>query len=99
MLRKDAAPVDSVTAHIPFDLFRGSLPPIRKRVLPTELCEARAAIGGDPAHHLRGCEMARLSAHLPEAAIRLAPRAESRLHLPLDDGPGTIGHLVARLSV
>ena len=43
--------------------------------------ELRAAVAGDPAEDLRGGEVLRLAAHLPDAAVGFAPVRERRLDL------------------
>ncbi len=61
--------------------------------------QPRAAVGGDPAHHLGRGEVLRLAADLPDAPVRLAPAFQRPLHLLARHLPGPVVEPVARLGV
>ena len=64
-----------------------------------DLRQPCAAVGGHPAHELRRREVLRLAAHLPDAAVGLAPVLQRRLDLLDEDRPDPLGQVVARLGV
>ena len=64
-----------------------------------QLGQPRAAVERDPAHELGRGEVARLAAHLPDAAVGLAPVRDRGLDLDHEQRPDALGHLVARLRV
>src|SRR3954447_21866649 len=99
VLAEHAAFVDGVRADVGVDLVGHALPAGRLGRVLAQAREPRAAIARDPAHELRGGEVARLAAHLPDAAVRLAPVADRVLDLLDEDLPRRLGEAVARLRV
>ena len=81
------------------DLVGRRLPAGRVLEILAHLGEPRAAVGRDPAHELRGGEVLGLAAHLPDAAVGLAPVVERGLHLLDEDRPDALRQVVARLGV
>ena len=61
--------------------------------------QPRPAVRRDPAHHLRRGEVLRLAAHLPDAAVRLAPVLERVLDLMLGHLPDPVIEPVPRPCV
>src|SRR4030095_9754171 len=80
-LREHAALVDAVRADVGVDLVRHGAPLLLERVLATTAREARASVERDPAEHLRGREVPRLAADLPDAAVGLVPVLDRFLDL------------------
>ena len=68
-------------------------------LLALQLGQLRATVQRHPAHDLRRGEVLRLAAHLPDAAVGLAPVLDRLLDLVLQHRPQLIGHLLARLGV
>ena len=64
-----------------------------------DLRQPRAAVQRHPAHELRGREVLGLAAHLPDAAVGVAPVGEGVLHLLDQDRPDPLRQVVARLGV
>ena len=81
VLDEDAALVDAVLADVGVDLVGGRLPALGALVVLAQAREARAAVAGDPAHDLRRREVLGLAAHLPDAAVGLAPVRDRVLDL------------------
>ena len=99
VLDEHAALIDAVGADVRVDLLGGRLPARGDGLVVADLGQPRAAVGGDPAHHLRGGEVLGIAAHLPDPTVGLAPALERLLHLALDDRPQPVGKLVARFRV
>ena len=78
---------DSAVEYVEPDLVRRRPPLHRLLWTPAQLGECRAAVGGDPAHHLRGRIVARLLPERPESAVRLPPATEDFLDLPTSHRP------------
>ena len=99
VLGEHAALVDAVGADVGLDLVGGQLPLGGLAVLAASCGEPRAAVDRDPAHDLRRGEVLRLAAHLPDAAVGLAPVLE-RLARPACSRIGQIRlvEVVARPS-
>ena len=100
VLREDAALVERVGADVGVDLV-GRRPATRSASSTSSRRsrEPGAAVGRDPAHQLRRREVLRLAAHLPHAAVGLAPVRERRLDLALEDRPDAVVEAVAAPGV
>jgi hypothetical protein len=81
VLAEHAAVVDRVGADVGVDFVRGLAPGAGQVLILAQRGQPRAAVGGDPAHHLGGGEVLRLAADLPDAPVRLAPPFQRPFHL------------------
>ena len=99
VLAEDAALIDGVGADVRPDLVGARLPARRVLEVAADLGQPRAAVCCDPAHQLRGGEVLRLAADLPDSEVRVAPVGEGGLDLPDEDRPHALRELVARLRV
>src|SRR6266567_3816321 len=99
MLANNATTIEGVGADVGVDLVGGLLPHPGRVVLVAEPGQPRAAVRGHPAHDLRGREVPRLSADLPDAAVRLAPVFEGVLDLLPGELPDSFVQPVARPGV
>jgi hypothetical protein len=99
VLGEHAALVEAVRQHVGVDLVGDLLPRRRLVLLAAHPRQARPAVAGHPAHDLRRGEVLGLAAHLPDAAVGLAPVQDRLLDLVAQDRPEAVGQPVARLRV
>ena len=75
-------------------------PPLHGQVpVLAQLGEPGAAVERDPAHELRRGEVLGVAAHLPDAAVGLAPVGDRGVDLLLEERPHALRQRVARLGV
>jgi hypothetical protein len=80
MLPEHATAGNALVQHLGLDLVGSGLPAPGAFVVPPLAGEIGAPGGRHPAHHLRGGEVPRVAADLPDALIGLAPAVQGGFH-------------------
>ena len=96
---EDATFVDAVLQDVGLDLVGDRPPSVDEVDVAHRLGQERAAVQRHPAHDLRGREVARLPAVLPDPAVGLGPAFDRALDLALQVLPGDAGEELAGARV